>query len=255
MAESRCSGACRSAGHCDCGAVVDGLVQVGRTIHFGLMFSDQASHDDAPTKGNSMGRLTLEEKRTIVGKAYGEAAVRQMKEAGAKSDTYKAAYAEAAGKLFLANRDDRFIEGFYESLIAGKTVEQAKELIEGRTDTPASTGDSARFHCDQNLIDAEARKPQYDAFRGGITPNGTPLDKHFARMNLENRSPEAQRAQMAYDQMCRNMSEAWKGKPVNDNDGQPDEPVYARDGRPLASLSEVDRAYEKMCIKLGQRRG
>lgn len=93
---------------------------------------------------------------------------------------------------------------------------------------------------DQSLIDAEAAKPQYDAFRGRIAPNGTPLDKHYAMQNLLLNSELGQRSQAAYDHMVSTINTAHQ--PAQ-NDNKPAK-QFARDGRSMSDLSAVERAYD-----------
>ena len=87
-------------------------------------------------------------------KAVGEAAVAKLAEAGAKSADYKAGYAKIAGEQFLAahsnNEDEAFINGFFESLLAGKSVEEIETMK-----TP--TQDSAAGRNIEYLADGSVR--------------------------------------------------------------------------------------------------
>lgn len=104
-----------------------------------LMMRDSA----APEEKREPERIfTLSEKKERVAKAYGEAAVRKIAEEGGKSDAYKEAYAAAAGDAFVRERDDQFIEGFFESLLSGKTIEETKKLM-GDSRTIAQPGKPA----------------------------------------------------------------------------------------------------------------
>lgn len=58
------------------------------------------------------------------------------------------------------------------------------------------------------------------------------------------------RKHAAYDHMCHQQAEAWKAaQPVNDNLPVQMSPQFARDGRPMSSLTDQQRAYEEMCIR------
>jgi hypothetical protein len=87
--------------------------------------------------------LSRSEKAAVVAKAFGKAAVRKIAEQGGKSDAYKQAYAEAAGEQFVQGKDDEFINGFFESLSAGKSIEEIEEMINGTTNGTAKVGDAA----------------------------------------------------------------------------------------------------------------
>ncbi len=69
-----------------------------------------------------------------------------------------------------------------------------------------------------------------------------------AHMAADRERDEARR-QAAYDHMCHQQAEAWKGnRPVNDNARAPTA-QFARDGRPMSALTDQQRAYEEMCIR------
>lgn len=59
-----------------------------------------------------------------------------------------------------------------------------------------------RGYLDQATIDAEAAKPAYDAYRG-LVSGSMPAEKAAAISNLLRMSTDGQKAQAAYDEMCR----------------------------------------------------
>ncbi len=79
---------------------------------------------------------------------------------------------------------------------------QVKRVVRvSLTDAAAHSKGTAMqtFILDATVIDAEAAKPDYDWARGRVHVDGTPLDKHYARLNLMRASPAGQRAEAARD--------------------------------------------------------
>lgn len=95
-------------------------------------------------------------------------------------------------------------------------------------------------------LDQAAALPIYDNVRGMMT-SGMPAEKYFAILDgatadTPKISDEQARCDAAYQQMVSDMGSAWRG-----NESRRDEPQQmARDGRPLAQLSDTERAYEEM---------
>jgi hypothetical protein len=201
------------------------------TFHLPLMLKDSAMATDPKTK------LTIAEKRAAVAKAYGEAAVKRLAEGGAKTAEYKAAYAESAGEIFIGQKDDKFIEGFFESLQAGKTpdeiAEQANQPKDGATVDAMPTAD-------MSLEDA-VKLPRY----AGMWPSQA---QQFAARDLA-MAKMGTRGSLAYqmgirDAYAERQSNAWKG--AGGNETAPTEPLYAKDGRTFDKLSDSEKARERM---------
>jgi len=160
-----CNGSCHRGG-CECGAIVNDVLQVGRSVRVPMMLRDSAA------KGTAMPTPVIDERTGFV---------------------------------------------------------------------------------DQAFIDAEASKPEYDWCRHMISRSGfSSLAHEYAMRNLLAASPAGQRAEAAYDHHVHKLSTAHAEHTGTAAQTQTPAPQFAKDGRPLASLTDAECAREIMIAQMGQ---
>lgn len=97
--------------------------------------------------------------------------------------------------------------------------------------------------------------PIYDNVRG-LRTSGVAAEEYYAILDGAVPGPHVMsdaeaKAEAARDHMIDSMNNQWR-QPVNDNAKKPHE--FARDGRRLADMAPVDRAYEEMVLDMNSWR-